>query len=287
MKITKNILFLLLIVNSTVHAQIEDLERARIFNKCEITYVDGKIITGYIAFFLEPISRDWDDAIDFSIEKLLNLDDNDFEFKTSISSNSINMTQKGLKKIKVFYENDIEKIFILMDIKKFDANGNIINSTRKAWLPIAREDVINIYQKNVYLEIMKYSNKEKDFVRKKIKKSTTITYLSNEKQNIAFEIYNTSKFRLTRPKLNDKYLGKVLQYIFQDCPDFSNKILKNESWDFKPFIETKIDYDFLKNEVNNSDLNEFEKFNKIDAIDLRKERQPFEKLIDDYKSNCN
>ena len=113
MKIIKNIFFLLLIVNSTVHAQIEDLERARIFNKCEITYVDGKIITGYIAFFLEPISRDWDDALDFSIEKLLNLDDNDFEFKSSISSNSINMAQKELKKIKVYYENDIEKTFFL------------------------------------------------------------------------------------------------------------------------------------------------------------------------------
>jgi hypothetical protein len=281
------ILLFLILLNGSLYAQINDLEKPSAFNKCEITFNDGKVEHGFIAFFLEPFTSDFEDAIGHSLERVLNLDDNDFEFKTSISDRPINMTQKNIQQIKVYYENNYVKTYKLMHVKKILEDGTIQASSKKAWLPVSKEDVISLYQKNIYREYKKYNKKTDDFITVKRKKYITITYLSNEKQNIAFEIYDLNQLRLSKPKLDDKYVAKVLQYIFQDCPDFLNKIVKDKRWDYESFMDNHEDYDTQIKLIQKSKLSKTEKFNQIDVLELKKEAQPFLKLIEAYKLNCN
>jgi hypothetical protein len=287
MKNIKKIVLFFTFINASLQAQVNDLERANIFNKCEITYNDGKVVNGFIAFFIEPFTSDFEDALGHSLERVLNLDDNDFEFKTSLSDRTINLTQKNINKIKVNYDNNFVKTYKLMYVKTILDDGTVQASSRKVWLPISKEDVISLYQINVYLEYKKYNKKTAGFITVKRKKKITVTYLSNEKQNIAFEIHNLNAPRFSKYKLDDNYLGKVLQYIFQDCPDFLEKILKDKKWDYTSFVDNIEDYDAQIKLIEKSTLNKSEKFNQIDVLDLKKEAQPFLKLIEAYKLNCN
>jgi len=280
-------IFILFLLCCKANAQIEDLEHASIFNKCEITYNDNKVVDGYIAFFLENLNNDQEDILSSSIERMFNLDDNNWEFKTSVSDTPKNMSQKNIKLIKVYYSLDVIKTYKLMDIKKINKDGTIINTSKKAWLPVIKDDVISLYQMNIYTNIQKYSRKEKDYVTKKTKKFFTLTYLSNQKQNIAFEVYDLLKPRMSKPNLGDAYLGKVLEYIFQECPSFLDKIMKNKKWNYKSFVDDTTNYDTQIKEIKESNLNDFEKHRKIDDLDIKKESQPFIKLIEEFKLNCN
>lgn len=89
------------------------------------------------------------------------------------------------------------------------------------------------------------------------------------------------------PNYNDKYIAKVLQYIFQDCNDFVETIIKNNKWDYSQFDKSPIDYDVLIDEAKKSTLDEFEKYYTIDTLYLKKESEPFLNLIESYKKNCN
>lgn len=266
-------------------SQLDDLYHARIFNKCELTYVDNTVVNGYIAFFLEQTPVDEDELFS-SVERMFNLDDNNFEFKSTINGTIKNLSQKDLKKIKVFHEGNIVKTYKLMYIKSLDKNGKLIPSSKKAWLPIIKDSLISVYQLNVYDNIRKYVRKTDDFVTKKIKLSFPITYLSNDNQDYAFEIYNMDVGRFTKPYLDDIYLGKILNHIFQDCPSFLNKIMKNNKWEYQAFIDNSIDYSSKIKSIKNSTLNDFEKFNRLDEIYTQKSSQPFIKLIDEYNINC-
>lgn len=277
----------ILITSQLMFSQLEDLERAKYFNSCEITYSDGHKVKGYIAYFLETTSRDYEDLYASSIERFLNLDDNSFEFKEHISDLPKTITQKNLSAITVFYDNNYYKSYRLMNIRKLDSDGKIITSSKKAWLPIIKEDVISLYQKNLYEDTFKYNRKSKDYILKKRKKLTTLTYLSNQKQDVAFEIYDVEKFRMSLPSYNDKYLAKVLQYIFHDCNDFLESIIKAGKWNYSPFDTSQIDYDTLINEAKKSTLGEFEKYYNIDTLYLKKESEIFLNLIESYKKNCN
>lgn len=284
-KLSLTFLTVLVLTSNLVFSQLDDLYHAKIFNKCEITYVNDTVVTGYIAFFLEQTPVDEDELFS-SVERMFNLDDNNYEFKLSESDNAKNISQKDLKKIKIFYDENIVKTYKLMDIKKLDKNGNIIPSSKKAWLPVVKDDEISLYQFNVYNNIQKYDRKTEEYVSKKLKISFSITYLSNNKQDIAFEIYNSEFGRLTKPKLDDAYLGKVLNNIFQDCPLFLNKILKNGRWDYEPFLTDSIDFEEQIRQIKNSKLNNFEKFNKLDQTYTQRDSQPFIKLIEQYNINC-
>lgn len=283
----KIVLASILITSQLMFSQLEDLERAKNFNKCELTYTDGHKVDGYIAYFLENISGDYEDLYASSFEKFLNLDDNSFEFKENVSDLPKTITQKNLSMITVFYDKNYHKSYRLMNIRKLDNDGKLIISSKKAWLPIIKEDIISLYQKNFYEDTFKYSRKSKDYILKKRKKLITLTYLSNQKQDIAFEIYDLEKFRISMPNYNDKYIAKVLQYIFQDCNDFVETIIKNNKWDYSQFDKSPIDYDVLIDEAKKSTLDEFEKYYTIDTLYLKKESEPFLNLIESYKKNCN
>lgn len=284
MKVWKIVFVWLLLSAINLHAQ----EDSDIFKKCEITYDDGKVLTGYIAFFLEISPKDTEDIYINSVESVLNLNDNNFEFKASLGDTRKSMSQKDIKKITIDYGNNNIITYKLMEIKKLNENGTIsTGSSKKAWLPIVKEDVVSLYQKNIYSEKNRYIIKENDFNPKKTKKLITVTYLSNEKQNVAFEIYNLQKKRFLRKNLGDEYLAKVLQYVFQDCPTFVSKIVKNSKWNYKAFTDSDDVFDNQIKEIKNSDLDDFQKFIKIDTLDFAKEAQPFIKLIEEYKTNCN
>lgn len=283
-KILKVIFFWLLLSSICLQAQ----EDSDIFKKCEITYNDGKVLNGYIAFFLEIAPKDTQDIYLNSVESVLNLNDNNFEFKATPSDNRKSMSQKDIKKIAVDYGNKAIITYKLMEIKKLNDNGTIATgSSKKAWLPVVKEDIVSLYQINIYSEKNRYIIKENDFNPKKTKKLITVTYLSNEKQNIAFEIYNLQKKRFLRKNLDDNYLAKVLEYVFQDCPTFVNKIIKNNKWDYKTYTDSDVAFDNQIKEIKKSNLDDFQKLVKIDTLDLQKEAQPFIKLIEAYKSNCN
>ena len=143
------LLFLIICTCFSTHAQIEELNRSTLFNKCEITYTDGKVKEGIIAYFLDGMAKDIDDMMNSSIENILNFDDNSFEFKESISSNPIVMTQKNIDNIKIYYSNDEVQVYKLMNIRTLNENGIVINSSKKAWLPVIKDDIISLYQKNV------------------------------------------------------------------------------------------------------------------------------------------
>lgn len=284
----KNNLFrflLLLFTHATIFAQVEDLEHAKIFKKCEITYTDGRVISGYIAFFMEKKQYDFEDVYGRSIENIFHLDDNNFEFKASVSDNSVNMTQKDLKRIKIFYDDLSEEIYDLMEIKKFDKDKNIIKSSKKAWLPLIKEDAICLYQRNIYLNKIKTNDLKGT---EKLKKTTilgTLTYLANKEQNIAFQIYDERKNYLKR-NLKSPYLATVLQYIFKDCPSFLNKIIKDDKLDYQQFGDDESGDENQYNETNDEPLSKEEKFQLKNKLKLENESKPFLKLIEEYKSTC-
>lgn len=284
-KLSLTFLTVLVLTSNLVFSQLDDLYHARIFNKCELTYEDNTVVNGYIAFFLEKKLIEDEDVYD-SLERMFNYDDNDFEFKTSLNSAIKNLSQKNLKKIKVYYEGKITKTFKLMYIKNLSKDGKLISSSKKAWLPVIKDSLISLYQFNVYDDFRKYNKKLDEYISKKIKISFSVTYLSNNNQDYAFEIYNSEYGRLSNPNLDDSYLGKVLNYIFQDCPVFLNNIMKNNRWDYQPFIDKSIDYSNKIREIKNSKLNNFEKFNKLDQIYTQRDSQPFIKLIEQYNINC-
>ena len=266
-------------------AQENDSE---IFKKCEITYNDGKILKGYIAFFLEIAPKDTEDIYLSSVERVLNLDDNNFEFKASLNDVRKSMSQKDIEKIAIDYGKNTVITYKLMDIRKLNEDGTLSSgSSKKAWLPIIKEDVVSLYQKNIYSEKGRYIIKENDNDPKKTKKLITVTYLSNKNQNIAFEIYNIQKKRFLRKNLEDKYLAKVLRYVFQDCPKFLDKIIKDDKWDHTPYSVSDDSFDDQIKQVKNSGLDDFQKFTSIDSLDLKKEAEPFIKLIEDYKLICH
>lgn len=284
----KNNLFrilFLMVTYSTSFAQADDLDHAKIFNKCEITYTDGKIITGFIAFFVENRSYDFEDMVDSSIERAFNLDDNSFEFKLSLSANVINMSQKGLKRVKIFYENQFEETYDLMNIKVLDENNSLVKSSRTAWLPLVKDDVISLYQRNIYLKTVKYKSRKDEYITKRQKLLGTLTYIGNKEHNIAFQIYGYKR-NIFKEKLNDAYLGNVLKYIFNDCPAFLDNILVNDKWEYSRFMSSDLEYESEIDRINDSDLNKNEKFFSIDKIYLEKASSPFVKLIEEYKSTC-
>ncbi len=279
-------ILLLLITHSTVFAQEEDLEHAKIFNKCEITYIDGHTINGYIAFFLESKNYDLDeDVYGRSIENIFHLDDNDFEFKATVSDKSINMTQKDLKRIKIFYDDLSIKIYDLMEIKKFDKNKNIIKSSKKAWLPLIKEDAICLYQKNIFVNKIKVNDLKGT---EKLKKKTilgTLTYLANKQQNVAFQIYDERKNFLKR-NLKSPYLATVLQYIFKDCPTFLNKIIKDDKLDHQQLGDEESVDENQDNDTNDEPITKEDKFQLKNKLTIERESKPFLKLIEEYKSTC-
>jgi len=278
-------ILLLLFTHLTIFAQVEDLEHAKIFKKCEITYTDGRVISGFIAFFMEKKQYDFEDAYGRSVENIFHLDDNNFEFKASVSDNSVNMTQKDLKRVKIFYDDLSEEIYDLMEIKKFDKDKNIIKSTKKAWLPLIKEDVICLYQRNIYLNKIKTNDLKGT---EKLKKTTilgTLTYLANKEQNIAFQIYDERKNYLKR-NLKSPYLATVLQYIFKDCPSFLNKIMKDDKLDYQQFGDDEFGDENQDNDTNDEPLSKEEKFQLKNKLKLENESKPFLKLIEDYKSTC-
>ena len=278
-------ILLLLFTHLTIFAQVEDLEHAKIFKKCEITYTDGRVISGFIAFFMEKKQYDFEDAYGRSVENIFHLDDNNFEFKASVSDNSVNMTQKDLKRVKIFYDDLSEEIYDLMEIKKFDKDKNIIKSTKKAWLPLIKEDVICLYQRNIYLNKIKTNDLKGT---EKLKKTTilgTLTYLANKEQNIAFQIYDERKNYLKR-NLKSPYLATVLQYIFKDCPSFLNKIMKDDKLDYQQFGDDEFGDENQDNDTNDEPLSKEEKFQLKNKLTIERESKPFLKLIEEYRSIC-
>jgi hypothetical protein len=272
---------LLLITHSTVFAQVEDLKHAKIFNKCEITYIDGHTINGFIAFFMENMNYEMEDVYSRSIENIFHLDDNHFEFKASVSDKVINMTQKDLKRIKILYEDNSFQIYDLMEVKKFDKEKNIIKSSRKAWLPLVKDDIVSLYQLNIYVNKIKTNDFNGTEKLKKTKILGTLTYLANKEQNIAFQIYDERK-NFLKKNLNSSYLATVLQYIFKDCPTFLNKIMVNEKFEYQNF-----DTEDNQNEnKNNESLSKEEKFQLKGKLTIESESKPFLKLIEAYKSTC-
>jgi hypothetical protein len=268
---------LLLITHSTLFAQVEDLKHAKIFNKCEITYIDGHTINGYIAFFMENMNYEMEDVYSRSIENIFHLDDNHFEFKASVSDKVINMTQKDLKRIKILYEDNSFQIYDLMEVKKFDKEKNIIKSSRKAWLPLVKDDIVSLYQLNIYVNKIKTNDFNGTEKLKKTKFLGTLTYLANKEQNIAFQIYDERK-NFLKKNLNSSYLATVLQYIFKDCPTFLNKIMVNEKFEYQNF-----DTEDNQNEnKNNESLSKEEKFQLKGKLTIESESKPFLKLIEAY-----
>lgn len=290
MKTIKLTLIVTLLNLVSVYAQNNESDYNEIFKKCEITYSDGKIINGYIAFFMEAKKFDSADLIDSSIEHILNLDDNHFEFKESLSANPKNMSQKDLSTIKIFSKNGLFKIYKLMNVKSLTKEGLVINSSKKAWLPIVKEGYVNLYQINMYNNINNSSFDEyDDDVKKKTKykylrKTVTITYLGN--QDVAFEIYNFNQFKLFTSSFGSAYLAKVLQYLFNDCPSFLDKIIKKGKWDYELYNNTTVDYNSQIKSIKKSDATDEEKHYLLDDIYIKQAAEPFIKLIEDYKTNC-
>ena len=263
-------------------AQNEELDHSKIFKKCQITYSDGRITNGYIAFFLEPKQFDREDLIASSVEKILNLDDNNFEFKESISANTKNMSQKDLSSIKIIFENGNTKTYQLMTVKSLTKEGTVIDSSKKAWLPVVKQDYISLYQINIYNNISDDIKKKNQF--KHLRRLATITYLAS--QDEAFEIYNFNQSKFFTSSFGNAYLGKVLQYLFKDCPTFLDKIIKEGKWDYSPYKNSTIDYDSQIKSVKKSNATDEEKYYLIDDIYIKQTAEPFIKLIEDYKTNC-
>lgn len=273
---------LLLFFNLLLFSQIEDLEHAKIFDKCQITYTDGHTKDGYIAFFMENKHYDDEDVYSSSVENIFHLDDNNFEFKATIADKPINMTQKDLKRITIYHEDSSVEIYDLMEVKKFDKEKNIIKSSKKAWLPLVKEDVICLYQRNIYVNTIKTNDIKGTEKLKKTKILGTLTYISNKEQNIAFQVYDERK-NFLKKNLDSPYLATVLEYVFKDCPTFLEQIMVNKKFKYQQF-DTENTED--EESSNNESLTKEEKFIIKDRQKIERESKPFINLIEAYKTTC-
>jgi hypothetical protein len=282
-----NLKWLLLFYCFVSFSQNIDATDTVIFTKCEVTFSDGVVKQGYIHNFVNNGTVAFEDILDSSIEKVFGLLDNDFEFKTKLDERPINLKQKDVSKVKLCYENNEFLVYKLMNIKTLSKEGKIEDSSKKAWLPLYKEDIVSIFSFNIWSRRIREKSNGTTKPLGKYKKKLTITYLSNSSQNYALSIYNFDEFRIWNPNYKDSYLGLVLMDIFKDSPFFLSKIItEKKQWNYKLYEDSEKQLEEEIKRVKSDDLlDEEDRKNKINALELRKEANPFLRMIDDYKLN--
>lgn len=246
-----------------------------------ITFNDGSEKDGYIYGFNPKDDFEIDLAGDeaifqvANIERQLNYKTKKFKFKRFIGDTAIEITQNDFNEIKLFKDNKLIEHSRLLYISAFDEKGNLINTNRRSWLPIYKNDsiticLLNLWSKNEITEI------EESIL--------PIIYLTNSKNNYAFntiDVENISLFNFG--KIDDK-IDFVLKKIFEEKPGFILKNLNSDSkWNTKSDYYKFEEYNDLKKKIkNDSSLNKKEKKKKLQELEIQSYINPYVKMIDAY-----
>jgi hypothetical protein len=251
------------------------------YRQAEITFIDKHIENGFIYGFIERKFIEFTPSNGFSlsnIEERLNLNDNTMSFKTTIDGSKKELSQNDLISVKVLNDEGEYINWKLMELKTVNVDGKIINLNRKAWLPIYKEDKINIFSKSVYSQQG----------QSKPKYGFTMIYLNNPKDNFAINPIDYNRINIFNiGKINDKLIF-ALKEVFKDCPEFLKKIEgdPDEVIDryFKNRIQRKKDREVFRE--NSKDLSR--KDRNFLEIELKENTavEPYLKLIDEYKVTC-
>lgn len=198
----KNVLILSLLLISTI-CNAKFLEGTIVFK-------DGHSESGFIKSFLE------DKFFDFTMfkkfEQEFNLDDKSLKFKKSKDGEIVSYTMNDIKELQLKEGNSLQ-IYRPLQLKTIDKKGIIVDKKIRVWLPLIKEDKINLYGYEYISTSRMNGMVDMDH--------GYMFYFQTE--NSDFVITPFDNISLFNTKGNNKIFEEFLKYLFESCPNFYNK----------------------------------------------------------------
>jgi hypothetical protein len=282
-------IFLSLLLNNTIAQNKESNFDTDRFLSAEITLSDGTTKKGYVASFLETQEHiDLEDLMYTSAETTCNLIDKEFEFCEALGEKTKIYNQRDVKQVTLFYSNLIKpKTYKVLELKSLNDKGELKQSSKMVWLPVLKEDKVNIYSFIFwYRNAREKANGETKYSKKR-RKMVAMTYLGNSKDNYVLSLSIPFDDDLTNIFHRKKIIANILSHVFRDCPNFIDKIISKDKFNEELYVKDKSAFkEKIKQITNDDNLSQTEKELIIDEITNEMDNQSFFALIEDYKSNC-
>lgn len=188
------------------------------FQKGKIVFNDGHIEEGFITSFLE------DKRVYGSLEKILDLDDKSFKFKTSESTEVREIFTENVKQVTLVSENGAEVVYEVVLLKELDKEGKVVEEgAQRIYLNPVRKGKINVYGIK-YTERYVRTGKEMGYTEYELGGKQYFFYYQDAKGNFAINYFNVgmgSIFKLKKRMLNP------LKEMYKDCSTALEYIDKN------------------------------------------------------------
>lgn len=288
----KNIFYLFIIAFFvTNHAFSQNNSSPNTIPTCEVTLIDGTKQQGEITSFLEKLSRiDGDEIWYTSPEKLYNLTDREFTFKSAQDNTTKIYKQRDVKEVKLLYGEKVKPmVYRVMELKYLNEYGEIKESGKTVWLPVYKEyDDITLFSVDLWRKNIYRNPEASDRNLKKGRKLFTITYISNNRNNYVFALnhksYDGDLSIRKRTKINTV---NAFKQIFNECPQFIAKIIKNDKFDKRIYkLSSSENKKKISKVKHDKSLSKREKEMIIDELRLDIDNELYVKLVEDYIATC-
>lgn len=252
------------------------------YTKAEVTHLDGTKEVGYIYGFIQNKAVTFNMQNPFSggsYEDALNYTDKRFNFKKDLDKKPVEYTNKDIKEVKILNDSIYGTHYKLMDLYSMDSDGKLKDRRKKVWLPLYKEDVINIFSYDVYEEIEKTGYLEK---------AITMIYFNDPKNSYAISAPQPDLMdAFSKKKLLTKFTV-FLKEIFKDCPEFINKNLDAKGlWNFESAYFNTEELEKTEKEIKKDKRLKAQDRNiLLNNLDTEMQLYPYVEMIEAYKSSC-
>jgi hypothetical protein len=266
----------------TIGQEIYISKEKREYIPADIVMESGDTITGLIEEFKKPKTIEIrGPGYDFkSLEKQLNLDNVNFNFKKHVEGPVEKLESKDIKQIIFDAETTI---FEKLKLKTVNSKLEIIDVTYEVMIPLIEEGKINIYGTQVYECSTKPDVCNLFWI---------IVYLKKPNEEFAYIPIDFNKITLFNFWKSDDKLFRIYEEIGKDCPDFleylANYKIKYDTKEFKKELanEYKI---YLKEKADK--LKNIADYDERKAMDEQLFTEYYMKgyyrFINEYSSRCN